>query len=153
MSARKSLRIIWMAGCWNERKISMYYYSRAIKKYTTFKGRATRREFWCFGLINAAVILILLILHSIFQTGSLHTTLTYLIPAYALFTLLPTLAVTSRRWHDIGRTGKWVFLNLIPGVGSLVTMCFLLGNGDDGSNQYGRNPRELDLRIRTSFEY
>lgn len=131
----------------------MYYYTRAISKYAKFKGRATRREFWCYGLINAAIIVILLILHSIFQVGMVHTVLTYAALAYIALTILPTLAVTGRRWHDIGRTGWWVLLNFIPGVGSFVTLCFLIGKGDAGTNEYGRNPREMELRVKTSYEY
>ena len=126
----------------------MISYIRCLKKYASFGGRATRREYWIFTLVNAAVLLAVLILHATFQTGAVHTVLTYVAVIYALFTLLPTLAVMSRRWHDLGRTGLWVLLNIVPGVGTIVSMFFFLGRGDTGTNIYGRDPRERKIRKR-----
>lgn len=115
-------------------------YIKCLKNYARFNGRAPRKEFWGYSLINAAIILTLLILHAVFETGILHNIMTYLVIAYVLGTILPTLAVISRRWHDIGRTGFWVLLNLIPGAGTLVTLCFFLRKGDEGKNYYGKDP-------------
>ncbi|MGM9936841.1 MAG: DUF805 domain-containing protein [Candidatus Ornithomonoglobus sp.] len=119
----------------------MSSYIKCIKKYAQFKGRATRREFWGFALINAAVVLILMLFQAKFQTGAAHIVFTYLLGAYILFTFIPSLAVMSRRWHDLGRTGWWVLLNLVVGVGSVVSLCFFLCRGDEGKNFYGRDPR------------
>ncbi len=139
-SERNGLQSIWIGGCkYKENKMSSYI--RCIKKYARFKGRAARREFWGFTLINAAIILILLILHAKFQTGTVHSVLTYLLGAYILFTIIPFLSVMSRRWHDLGRTGWWVLLNIVVGVGTFVSLCFFLCRGDEGKNFYGRDPR------------
>lgn len=124
----------------------MKSYIQCIKQYAQFNGRATRREFWGFTLMNAVIILIILLLQSKFQTGTIHLILTYLLYAYLLLTLVPALAVISRRWHDLGRTGWWVLLNLVPGVGSFVTLCFFLGKGEPGKNFYGRDPRRKKRR-------
>lgn len=124
----------------------MNYYIKCIGEYTRFSGRATRREFWGFTLTNAVILLIILLAHAKFQTGMPHTVLTYTLILYAIFSLSPFLAVTSRRWRDIGRTGFWTLLYLIPIVGMIVSWCFLLGKGDSRTNKYGRNPREKNTR-------
>lgn len=121
-------------------------YLKCLSKYAVFKGRAPRREFWGFSIINIIILLIILILHASFQTGTLHTVLTYLVIIYAALTIVPSLAVMSRRWHDLGRTGLWVLLNLVPGIGTLVSLFFFLGRGDRGTNRYGRDPREKKYR-------
>lgn len=121
-------------------------YFRCLSKYAVFKGRASRGEYWGFTIINTALILLILILHARYQVGTLHTALTYIAIIYAALTLLPSLAVMSRRWHDLGRTGLWVFLNMVPVVGTFVSLCFFLGKGQEGSNIYGRDPRERKYR-------
>lgn len=85
-------------------------FGEAIKsvftKYATFSGRARRSEFWYFFLFNFLVSLVL----------SLIPFLSILSSLWALAVLIPTLAVTVRRFHDIGKSG-WTFLYfLIPGL-------------------------------------
>lgn len=121
-------------------------YIKCLKKYARFGGRAPRSEFWGFTLINAAVVLALLMLQARFQTGTAHKIFLYTPAVYALLTLLPALAVTSRRWHDLGRTGWWTLLNIVAGVGTLVTLCFFLKRGDEGRNYYGRDPLKSGRR-------
>ena len=62
---------------------------------------------------------------------------------YSLFVLLPALAVTVRRLHDIDRSGWWIFISLIPVVGSIILLVFLVQDGQAGHNQYGANPKDL----------
>lgn len=133
-----------------ERRKNMYYYIRGIVKFSKYRGRATRREYWCYSIINAVIIALLLVLHAMFAVGAVHTVLTYLLLAYVLFQIMPTLCITSRRWHDIGRTGLWVWLNIVPVVGAIVTMFFFFARGDEGTNQYGRDPRERETRQRNA---
>lgn len=130
-----------------ERK-EMISYIRCLGKYAVFSGRAARREYWGFTIVNTVITLIILLLHAKFERGTLHTVLTYAVIIYTAATIVPSLAVMSRRWHDLGRTGFWVLLNLVPGVGTFVSLIFFLGRGDYGSNKYGRDPRERKLRKR-----
>ena len=132
---------------WKEYANMIPYFS-CLSKYAVFRGRASRREFWGFSIINVIILLVLLILHATYQTGTLHTVLTYAVIIYAALTLIPSLAVMSRRWHDLGRTGLWVFLNIVPAIGTLVSLFFFLGRGDRGTNIYGRDPREKKYRKR-----
>ena len=125
----------------------MISYFTCLGKYATFSGRATRSEFWGFTICNAIVIALLAYFYLNAKTNH-QVIATILLVAYIILTICPALAVMSRRWHDLGRTGKWLLLNLAVGVGSVVSLCFMLGQGEEGSNQYGRNPRERRYRKR-----
>ena len=53
--------------------------------------------------------------------------------------LLPTLAVTVRRLHDIGKSGWWVLISL-TGVGAIILLIWLIKDGQPSENKYGPNP-------------
>lgn len=94
-------------------------FTEAVKsvfsKYATFSGRARRKEYWYFTLFNCIIAVILALLQQ-FVGGRFLQWITYL---YELAVLIPSLAVCCRRLHDIGRSGKWLWLLLIPLVYSL----------------------------------
>jgi uncharacterized membrane protein YhaH (DUF805 family) len=50
-----------------------------------------------------------------------------------------SLAAQVKRWHDRGASGWWVLINLIPGIGTLVSCGFL--EGKPGPNRFGPDPR------------
>ncbi|MBA4267291.1 MAG: DUF805 domain-containing protein, partial [Comamonadaceae bacterium] len=54
--------------------------------------------------------------------------------------LLPSLAVGARRLHDIGKSGWWLLINLVPVVGWLVLLFFAVQPSQSGSNPYGAEP-------------
>jgi uncharacterized membrane protein YhaH (DUF805 family) len=54
----------------------------------------------------------------------------------------PGLSVLIRRLHDTGRSGWWILISLVPIVGVLVLLYFLIIDGDTGPNQYGPDPKE-----------
>ena len=62
--------------------------------------------------------------------------------------LIPTLAVIVRRLHDIDRTGWWIFINLIPLIGTIVLLVFALTPGTPGSNRYGPDPKQATGEAR-----
>jgi uncharacterized membrane protein YhaH (DUF805 family) len=68
---------------------------------------------------------------------------------YSLGVIVPSLAVTSRRLHDTGRSGWWQLLNLlgiipiIGWIGSIVVLVFCALEGNPGPNQYGPDPKAL----------
>ena len=118
---------------------------RGFSNYFTFSGRASRPEYWWWVLFT-------------FLIG--------LIPFAGLVTLIPTLAVTSRRLHDIGKSGwlqimPWAILAVtwVLNVVTLATALFVIGmiaafvsivlliawmlwRGDEGPNKYGPDPRQ-----------
>ena len=61
---------------------------------------------------------------------------------YALAVLIPGLAVSVRRLHDIGKSGWWMFIVLIPIIGAIWLLVLVCTAGTPGSNAYGLNPKE-----------
>jgi uncharacterized membrane protein YhaH (DUF805 family) len=103
-----------------------------FSKYVTFTGRSSRSAYWWWALFG-----ILAVLAGYIVDALLGTTIIYVLVALAL--LLPNLAVTIRRLHDIGRSGWWILIALIPFVGSIVLLVFTL-LASDGPNQWGAGP-------------
>ena len=126
----------------------MGLYFKCLSKYATFGGRASRKEFWCYSIINAFIIFLLLWININFQSGAILTASGYLLIFYIVLTFMPSLAVMSRRWHDVGRTGAWLLLNLLPLVGTVVTLGFFFAEGDRGTNEFGRDPYEVKFKGR-----
>ena len=61
---------------------------------------------------------------------------------YSLAVLIPSLAVTWRRLHDIGKGGGWYFFILVPLVGWIFLLVWLCRDSQPGQNAYGPNPKE-----------
>ena len=120
----------------------MEYFIGAIRKYSVFKGRARRKEFWYFYLVSFVISLVLAFLD--YQLGTYDPELGggLLGGIYGIFIFLPSLALTVRRIHDTGRSGYWAFLLLVPLVGLLVILFFALTDSNPGSNEYGESPKE-----------
>jgi len=114
------------------------WYLAVLKNYAGFTGRARRQEYWMFTLINAICYAVLYILFLV--TKSPIFIILYSI--YALGLILPSLAVFVRRMHDIGRSGWWFFLGLIPVVGGIILLVWLATAGQQGPNSYGPDPKQ-----------
>lgn len=121
----------------------MNAYLMPWKKYIDFSGRASRKEFWTFYLINAAVVILV---SAIYGPGLMHHPMgmgVYSAPAstflFAFFVVavFPTLAVIVRRLHDTGRRGWWVFLGFVPVIGGLILLIMLMFESEAGANRYG----------------
>lgn len=112
----------------------MEWYLKVLRNYVTFSGRAHRREYWMFFLINFCISVALNIV-------SEATGLVLLSIIYSLAVLLPTLAVTSRRLHDTGRSAWWLLISFIPIIGMIALLVLCALEGDQNNNQYGSNPK------------
>ena len=107
-------------------------------KYATFSGRARRSEYWYFFLFNCIVsALIGAIGAAIGGEGSANPLSTI----WSLAVLIPTLAVSWRRLHDIGKAGGFWFLNFIPLVGQIILLVWFCKDSQPEDNQYGPNPK------------
>ncbi len=60
---------------------------------------------------------------------------------YSLAVLIPSLAVGVRRLHDTGRSGWWLLIALIPLIGFIVLLVFMVSDSDSAANEYGENPK------------
>lgn len=63
---------------------------------------------------------------------------------YALAMVIPSIAVTVRRLHDVGKSGWFMFISIIPIIGGIWLFIVLVTDGDAGTNQYGMDPKELE---------
>lgn len=123
----------------------MNTYLAVLKKYGDFSGRARRSEYWSFILISSVIYLVLLITDIFVLAGNNSYGLGFLgilAVIYYLAALLPALAVLVRRLHDTGHSGWWWFIGIVPIVGEIVLLVFLVTDSQPGANQYGPNPKE-----------
>lgn len=115
----------------------MDWYLKVLKNYFGFSGRARRKEYWMFILINMLITLALsraVVMLDVSILASISA-------LYYILTLIPTWAVAFRRLHDTERSAWWLLLIVIPVIGWLVLLCFLCEKGTVGDNRFGANPK------------
>lgn len=110
-----------------------------FSKYATFSGRARRSEYWYFVLLQVIVTAVLNGLYSATESVAFSAILVL----FDLALLVPSLAVFWRRMHDIGRSGAYYFLGLIPLVGWILLLVWMCQDSQPGANQYGPNPKGM----------
>lgn len=116
----------------------MNWFVIALKKYATFSGRARRSEYWYFFLFYVILLVAATMLDGMVLSEDGAGALTGLI---ALGLALPSIAVTVRRFHDIGKSGWWFFINLVPVAGPFLLLYFMTREGEGQDNLYGSNPK------------
>jgi uncharacterized membrane protein YhaH (DUF805 family) len=109
----------------------MNWYLQALKKYAVFGGRARRMEYWMFMLFYM-IIYIALVAVTSYVGGAVIGGIVVMV--YSLAMIIPSLAVSVRRMHDIGRSGWWI---LFP----IVNLIFLFMDSQAEENEYGPNPK------------
>ncbi len=121
----------------------MNYYLSVLRNYAKFEGRARRSEYWYFALFNAIFLIVALILDNVLGTtvGSMPYGAFYFL--YALIVLIPSLAVGVRRMHDVGKSGWYLLIALIPIIGGIWLFVLALTDSVPGENEYGANPKEI----------
>ena len=113
-----------------------------FQNYANFSGRARRSEYWYFTLFIFLVSAVLSGLNAaVFGTDAQMTIFTIIQSLFSLATLIPSIAVTVRRLHDIGKSGWFYFLILIPVVGSIILLVWECKDSEPGTNVYGPNPK------------
>ena len=120
----------------------MNWYLEVLRKYAVFSGRARRMEYWMFFLFNLIISFLLGVVDGVLGTFSPESGVGLLGGLYSLAILIPSIAVTIRRLHDSGRTGWWFLLIFIPLIGALVLLVFMVLDSEQGTNDYGPNPKE-----------
>ncbi len=124
----------------------MNWYLKVLRQYADFSGRARRKEFWMFYLLNMLIIIALMTLgifvSSLIGSETMHYVIIGLFVLYYLAMLIPTLAVLVRRLHDTNNSGWMYFVSLIPLVGGIWLLILLCREGTLGANEYGEDPKE-----------
>ena len=111
----------------------MEYFLGAFKKYADFTGRARRKEYWMFILFYIIFYIALAVIDVLLGTM-------FLALIFSLVLLVPSISIAARRLHDTGRTGWWQLIALIPLIGFIVLIVFLVLDSQD-DNEYGPNPK------------
>ena len=108
-----------------------------LQKYAVFSGRSRRKEFWMFVLFTFVVEIVLAII------GTYNTALGIglLSGLFYLAILVPSIALNTRRLHDIGKSGWFQLLFIIPIVGFILWIIWMVRDSDDGVNKYGPSPK------------
>ena len=113
----------------------MSWYVQVLKKYVVFSGRARRKEIWYFVLFDFVFAFVLGLIDVLVGTGGVLYSL------YCLAVLLPSIAVSVRRLHDTGRSGWWLFIGLIPLIGAIILLIFMVSDSEAETNRYGPSPK------------
>jgi uncharacterized membrane protein YhaH (DUF805 family) len=127
----------------------MKWYLRALRKYATFSGRARRKEYWMFFLFFIIFAIVAMVLDNILGIAIKNVGYGPIYILYVLAFLLPGLAVSVRRLHDVGWSGWYLLLSFIPIVGAIILIVKYCTEGAPGTNQYGANPKENTSIIST----
>lgn len=121
----------------------MNWYLKCLKQYADFNGRARRKEYWMFFLFNFIFALLAVLLDNILGTSNPEVGVGVIYGLYILLVLIPGLAVTVRRLHDIGKSGWMILVALIPIAGPIWLLVLTVTDSEQGNNQYGPNPKGL----------
>lgn len=100
-----------------------------FKNFTNFSGRSRRSEYWNVFLFNIIV------------SAVLGMVLPDIAGLWTLITFIPTLSLTVRRLHDIGKSGWWYLIVIIPLVGSILLVVWYCKDSQPGANQWGHSPK------------
>jgi uncharacterized membrane protein YhaH (DUF805 family) len=95
-----------------------------FQKYADFSGRAKRPEFWWFVLFTFLASMILGVVSSM------------LAGMFSLAVLIPSLAVGARRLHDIGRSGWWQLIWLVPVIGWIIMIYWFVQESNPTTNAF-----------------
>ncbi len=123
----------------------MNEYLNAIKHYADFNGRASRKEYWMFILFNFLISTLFLLFDLLFGTFNREMFMGILTILYGIAVAIPQWSVTVRRLHDIGKSGYFILVEMIPFIGSLWLFLMLIKEGDRGPNIYGEDPNNFEI--------
>lgn len=96
-----------------------------------FRGRARRKEYWFYMIVYSLILIAL---------SGLIEKMPSLFFAIVFVFCFPTLSLSIRRLHDIGRSGWWYLLSF-TGAGGLLIFAWTLVDSEEGENEYGPDPK------------
>jgi uncharacterized membrane protein YhaH (DUF805 family)/cold shock CspA family protein len=126
------------------------YFTRALTtNYANFRGRARRKEYWGYALFWLIFFAVACSAAAYFDAGMgnfdiqddrFPFVITTVAVLFVLATFIPSLALTIRRQHDIGLSGWFYLLILVPYVGNLIIFVFTLIPSQKHDNRWGPVP-------------
>ncbi len=110
---------------------NLYFVDYLKNNYMEFGGRISRRQYWMFALFSILVGIVIGIVAGIIPILSPVSVL------YLLAILVPSIGLAVRRLHDIGLSGWFFLISIIPYVGMIALLLLLCLPGDAKTNAYG----------------
>ena len=104
-----------------------------FKKYFVFRGRAIRSEYWYFHLFWTVFWVLAHVSQEV-------PNIVYISLGICALSLIPYVAVSARRMHDLDRSGWSLLLVLIPFIGGIIILVMFMQPGTKGKNKFGKNP-------------
>ena len=149
-----------------------------LSNYVTFEGRARRSEYWWFVLPNYIIDFIFFLLLILYASGAILTyydygssyypsgyypssyykgyinsgaviALSVLIVLFSCGFMLPLLAATVRRLHDIGKRGEYIFITFVPLYGPITLLVLLCRDSSPETNKFGPSPKYNQAQLQT----
>ena len=112
------------------------------KKSFSTNGRATRTEYWGFQLVYILITIMIIVP---VMSGVIHF---FPLAAFMLLTAPAQICLMVRRFHDLDRSGYWLFINFVPYIGGFIILIWFCFRGTDGPNQYdGDQTQRVPPRI------
>jgi uncharacterized membrane protein YhaH (DUF805 family) len=121
---------------------------RFLLKYATFRGRASRSEFWWWALTAFVASSVLRTLSGLntdadtraslgaFDAVAVTDPYSGVLAVLQLAVFIPLLAVSWRRLHDVDRSGTWTLINFIPILGTIVYVIMTVGRSRPGGARF-----------------
>ena len=107
--------------------------SSGFSNYVNFSDRACRSEFWFWRLFYYLALAAVFVIQGALGIHALAA-------LFEVGMLLPILAMSVRRLHDLDRSGWWILLSLIPVIGWIILLIWYCTKGTDGPNRFGPDP-------------
>ena len=104
-----------------------------LKRYADFNGRSRRKEYWMFMLLQAIIDN---------GPGALAWVVFAIMVIVMLAMVVPSIAVSVRRFHDQGKSGWFYLISLVPYLGGFIVLVFMCLEGTPGPNEYGESPKQ-----------
>ena len=149
-----------------------------LSNYVTFEGRARRSEYWWFVLPNYIIDFLFFLLLILYASGAILTyydygssyypsgyypssyykgyinsgaviALSVLIVLFSCGFMLPLLAATVRRLHDIGKRGEYIFITFVPLYGPITLLVLLCRDSSPETNKFGPSPKYNQAQLQT----
>ena len=129
----------------------MEWYLKVMRdNYANFKGRARRKEYWMFVLVNAIILIACMVLDNMLGTvfmmdagplGEISLGYGWLYFICILVHFIPALGLVVRRLHDVGKSGWFYFIFLIPIIGIIWLLVLYCTEGQKQDNKWGPDPK------------
>ncbi|WP_298777439.1 DUF805 domain-containing protein [uncultured Polaribacter sp.] len=122
----------------------MKWYLKVLKEhYADFSGRARREEFWMFQLFNLIFMFVIFGVLGGIAAVLESPFIMFIGYIYVFAIIIPGLALVVRRLHDVGKSGWFFLIQLIPLVGSIWLLVLECTDSQHGPNKWGENPKGI----------